>query len=829
MIAKGAAATLKNLRSDKNLLQMNNCPSALSHEENYTDVKSTDRCISQVNNTKPKQSHTRENPLHHSTVQCTPDTYKKDLGNAANPCFNFSTQKERKPTNTMGEFHHDDELQDQPINYSLKYSDSSNITPSTNKANIILSKGNPYVHAASDISYDGSNMDNLDEPTNYGRQFVERVSINTKQPDYTEKFPADTNLYGNKLNNTPYSRLVNNSQYTPHTPNEYASRNESPYTPQTIRHYDDEDSFEDTITSFCTEDTPAMSASTSPDQKSDFIIQTVLSKADNVSNIAVSSTDEPITYLEEGTPACFSRASSLSSLHSTDDDHDCTILHPEHPTDSKNLMYSTNQSDPSSVSDAIKSEDIIHVQQTPMMFSRASSLASLDSFDAESIHSDVVSDHSSRRASEVVSPSDLPDSPGTSMPSSPKRTAYLKLDKANVNTHNIITQGNQENSCFGDCVTNFAISHDENTNNDFSCATSLSALTFDDEPFIPKSPKLHRVEEEDLPGTDSPGSVSEGDEELLSQCINSAVPYSRKEKKRIHAKNSSKHNRYSSSTISTTHSEKTIKSNDQQQFTSKESTTSFHKKEYLQGNIHMQSITRLSSLANHTELDRPSQYLHENSGSNRPYCDVEANLSLSSSEDDTDLAEAILSETINAAMPKSKKKKNTASKSASMQSKRNEAVYSHVNNHKDKYPTAFTYNKPMPTNHNVYHADVSQGKTLTANQNHFSTVNNNMGRFSKVVNRGYTESSSISKFNPSSTPLVDDASIYHADDVKTYAVEGTPLNFSRAESLSDLSEGDVDEECTNATTSNIQQQHPVKSSVDMQNEVLPPEVMMQKK
>ncbi len=52
------------------------------------------------------------------------------------------------------------------------------------------------------------------------------------------------------------------------------------------------------------------------------------------------------------------------------------------------------------------------------MFSRCSSLGSLSSFDAHSVHSSVVSEYS-RRASEVVSPSDLPDSPSDTMPPSP--------------------------------------------------------------------------------------------------------------------------------------------------------------------------------------------------------------------------------------------------------------------------------------------------------------------------------------------------------------------------------------------------------------------------
>ncbi|CAL1539561.1 unnamed protein product, partial [Lymnaea stagnalis] len=61
------------------------------------------------------------------------------------------------------------------------------------------------------------------------------------------------------------------------------------------------------------------------------------------------------------------------------------------------------------------------VEETPLMFSRSSSPESLSSFDTQSVHSSVISEYS-RRASEVVSPSDIPDSPSESMPSSPRRT-----------------------------------------------------------------------------------------------------------------------------------------------------------------------------------------------------------------------------------------------------------------------------------------------------------------------------------------------------------------------------------------------------------------------
>ena len=55
------------------------------------------------------------------------------------------------------------------------------------------------------------------------------------------------------------------------------------------------------------------------------------------------------------------------------------------------------------------------MEETPLMFSRSSSIGSLSSFDAQSVHSSLVSEYS-WRTSQMISPSELPDSPSESMP-----------------------------------------------------------------------------------------------------------------------------------------------------------------------------------------------------------------------------------------------------------------------------------------------------------------------------------------------------------------------------------------------------------------------------
>ncbi|ESO03271.1 hypothetical protein HELRODRAFT_191982 [Helobdella robusta] len=170
---------------------------------------------------------------------------------------------------------------------------------------------------------------------------------------------------------------------------------------------------------------------------------------------ACSPNDTPMQFCTEGTPIGYSRASSLSSLSvkSSETEHDQTVgnkVHVEKIAESsstlpsiqenealnitpmvskqnnqntnKNTGKSSGSSDNNSHhngsggSKTVKFDETI---QTPMMFSRCSSLGSLSSFDARSVHSSVISEYS-RRASGIVSPSDLPDSPGDTMPPSPK-------------------------------------------------------------------------------------------------------------------------------------------------------------------------------------------------------------------------------------------------------------------------------------------------------------------------------------------------------------------------------------------------------------------------
>ena len=300
-----------------------------------------------------------------------------------------------------------------------------------------------------------------------------------------------------------------------------------------------------------------------------------------------SPSDRMRSYCTEDTPYSFSRRSSLSSLHSTDvaeakqtvqeldaDEMDMSsadvTLKPElleNPCDSTDTSANTSHG-------AAGKSVTFDVHDTPMMFSRCSSLGSLSSFDAYSVHSSVHSEYS-RRASEVVSPSDLPDSPSDTMPPSPSRSKsptrftdtaphqrprddrHMRLDTIPERGEVSRSAARGSQNMFKDIIQEFA---DEGSPNDdnFSCATSLSALTFDDEPVIRKDPGLRRVpvgqetdpvtssalssqlrgsnqnihdvsskkEEATLDSSDGDdnSSVSEGEEDFLENFIRIAMP-----------------------------------------------------------------------------------------------------------------------------------------------------------------------------------------------------------------------------------------------------------------------------------------------------------------
>lgn len=192
-----------------------------------------------------------------------------------------------------------------------------------------------------------------------------------------------------------------------------------------------------------------------------------------------------------------------------------------------------------------------YAEQTPLMFSRCSSLGSLSGFEQHSIHDDrssVVSDFS-RRTSGVVSPSELPDSPTQTVPPSPRIQKIESTDFMNKmqeeeevkpsHSHLLCSKYMvKRTSVFEDDTATFK---EESTPIEFSTATSLSSLTIDDaiksSDYSKSKDKLeevlgsvHKSTEKDqsfvkvntIDVEKQPEQVSDGDEDdedMLAACI----------------------------------------------------------------------------------------------------------------------------------------------------------------------------------------------------------------------------------------------------------------------------------------------------------------------
>uniref|UniRef100_A0A087XC43 APC regulator of WNT signaling pathway 2 n=1 Tax=Poecilia formosa TaxID=48698 RepID=A0A087XC43_POEFO len=285
-------------------------------------------------------------------------------------------------------------------------------------------------------------------------------------------------------------------------------------------------------------------------------------------------------YSVENTPICFSRCSSLSSLSSGDGgldgqsenelESDSSLEIIEDLSDSQLLMTDSKtlpikEKDPIEISRTPKkgaspainedrspsssSENYIH--DTPLVLSRCSSVSSLGSFESPSIASSIQSDPCSEMIDGTISPSDLPDSPGQTMP--PSRSKTPCCVESNVpETQTTGMPGQWENSLrkfieitdskerfnLPDLETMIYFTVEKPTEN-FSCASSLSALPLH-EHYIQKdvelklTPLLQQNDEnlpypdEDEEGFDNGERYSEGnseeDIEILKECINSAMP-----------------------------------------------------------------------------------------------------------------------------------------------------------------------------------------------------------------------------------------------------------------------------------------------------------------
>lgn len=302
--------------------------------------------------------------------------------------------------------------------------------------------------------------------------------------------------------------------------------------------------------------------------------------------VAKANQESTQTYCVEDTPICFSRGSSLSSLSSEEEEEVDVIErrrggsaggsndYPTLPVSEKDAreQQQRHQKEAESQTAAVTAPSTRgrrghhhhhhghhhhhhhhvtsssgartpksppeppYAQETPLMFSRCTSVSSLDSFSTSSIASSVrSSEPCSGMPSGVVSPSDLPDSPGQTMPPSRAKTPPLP-PAAQKTQEQENSKKKEEDESSADVLLHFAT---ESTPHGFSRASSLSALSVD-EPFI--AAELKKEEEEEDKGSEqrveeAPNAVldesdDDDDIEILEACINMAMPKSSRKPKK---------------------------------------------------------------------------------------------------------------------------------------------------------------------------------------------------------------------------------------------------------------------------------------------------------
>ncbi|XP_075632645.1 adenomatous polyposis coli protein 2 isoform X2 [Balearica regulorum gibbericeps] len=320
--------------------------------------------------------------------------------------------------------------------------------------------------------------------------------------------------------------------------------------------------------------------------------------------LATAEQESVQKYSVEDTPICFSRCSSLSSLSSADNvldgqshsendldsDSSLEILEMEEGEDEDGRQEKEKVADPGSTTPVGISQPITipfpkrdkaflresspscqedltpssssenYIQETPLVMSRCSSVSSLGSFESPSIASSIQSDPCSEMISGTISPSELPDSPGQTMPPSRSKTPLFELGcqpEKETSQFNIQWENNVKKFMeITDFKERFQLPQDldsmvyftvEKPNENFSCASSLSALPLHEHyvqkdvelklmPTFPEKNSLNfvahekreeRREERYLEGrrrADRPEPPDDDDIEILKECISSAMP-----------------------------------------------------------------------------------------------------------------------------------------------------------------------------------------------------------------------------------------------------------------------------------------------------------------
>ncbi|KAM9213015.1 adenomatous polyposis coli protein isoform 6-T6 [Leptosomus discolor] len=465
--------------------------------------------------------------------------------------------------------HVDDYDDDKPTNYSERYSEEEQHEEEDRPTNYSM-KYNEEEH-------------HVDQPIDYSLKYSTEVPPSSQKPSFT--FPKTSSVQSTKTDHissssgstsAPSAGSKRQNQLHPNSAQSrggHAQKTASCKTPSINQ---------ETIQTYCVEDTPicfsrcsSLSSLSSAEDEIGRDQSTRVTDANNTLQIAelkensgALSTEGAVNEITSASQHIRTKSSRLQA----------SSLSPSDSSRHKAVEFSSGAKSPSkSGAQTPKSPPEHYVQETPLMFSRCTSVSSLDSFESRSIASSVQSEPCSGMVSGIISPSDLPDSPGQTMPPSRSKTpppaqgVQVKRDvgKGKVPSAEKREPGPRQAAVNAavqrvqvlpdaDTLLHFAT---ESTPDGFSCSSSLSALSLD-EPFIQKDvelrimPPVHENEhgneaepEQSGDRKDNPeekaekpteaekdildDSDDEDDIEILEACIISAMPTksSRKAKK----------------------------------------------------------------------------------------------------------------------------------------------------------------------------------------------------------------------------------------------------------------------------------------------------------
>ncbi|XP_069357413.1 adenomatous polyposis coli protein-like isoform X1 [Maniola hyperantus] len=391
---------------------------------------------------------------------------------------------------------------DQPIDFSRKYSETKTESEPVEKPKVETTK---YSKKEPNTFGDYQETD-LDQPTDYSLRYAEHQSETGS--DISE--PPAPSVHEDTIKHfategTPYETPIIFSTATSMSDLRIIGKDGKPKTssvkehPEVMTHSDEKDT--------CSiEDPPRhdndIAISTPPTASISDPVVEKRGAFDTKFSSGMISPEKPVNYCDEGTPGYFSRVSSLSSLgEPTEEDslakknarasinvepspqEQSTSSSGKDKEGSKAVTFAQEPvsiaQETSGAASARTSSPQRFIEDTPLMFSRSSSLGSLPECSQQDDQGSIVSEVS-RLTSGCISPSEIPDSPGQSVPLSPRSRHAPVVVRTVPTTPPLVESRNI--SVFEERTSQFVVEH---TPAQFSANTSLSSLTINDEPKLP--------------------------------------------------------------------------------------------------------------------------------------------------------------------------------------------------------------------------------------------------------------------------------------------------------------------------------------------------------